>query len=139
MEHVACAEPGRGVLVVSHEWRLDFEEVRELLAAGFEAIHAVDAFHAIRQYATRRISAVVLNRCLPDIEVSELITYFRRHDEALPIVMLSTTMPVVDIPREVDAVIQKYGCATLLPPTLEVLLGTRTAHRTKEDSLAQAA
>ncbi len=114
------------LLCISHEWSLGFEALRELADAGFRVISVSTGFDAIRQYAEREIDAIVVNRRLPDIELDELISFLRRHDEGLPVVMLSTVMPAPNIPAGVDAVIQKHGCAGLLVPTLEMLLAGRT-------------
>ena len=110
------------LLCVSHEWSLGFEEVRELSNAGFYLIPAANGFEAIKHFATRAIDAVLVNRRLPDISVDDLATYFRRHHEDLPIVMISNSMPVPDAPASVNAVVQKHHCSTLLVPTLQVLL-----------------
>ena len=126
------------VLCISHEWNLGFEELRELANAGLRVIPSTSAFDAIKHFATRDIDAIIVNRCLPDIEVADLATFFRHHSESIPIIMLSNTMPVHNAPAEVDAVIGKHNCATLLVPTLEVLLKS-SAKTDDEDSLAQAA
>lgn len=131
------------VLCVSHEWNLGFEELRAFSKAGFRVIPAPNGFEAVKQYAAREIDAIVVNRRLPDIEVSELVSYFRHHDDGIPIVVLSTVMPLKSAPTAVDAVIQKHGCALLLVPTLEVLLADRTPKRAAAGSdnypFAQAA
>ena len=129
------------VLCVSHEWSLGFEELRELSNAGFRVLPVGTGYDAIKQFAARDIDAVLVNRRLPDIEMHELVRYFRNHDESLPIVMLSLAMPVTMVPTEVDAVINKYSCAALLVPTLEVLLSGRRAEPVLGDDafLSQAA
>ena len=110
------------LLCVSHEWSLGFNELRELSNAGYYLIPAASGFDAIKQFATREIDAVLVNRRLPDIEVDDLATYFRLHHEDLPIVMISNSLPVPDAPASVDAIIQKHHCSSLLVPTLQVLL-----------------
>jgi DNA-binding response OmpR family regulator len=115
------------LLCVSHEWSLGFNELRELSNAGYYLIPAANGFEAIKQFATRPIDAVLVNRRLPDILVDDLATYFRLHHEGLPIVMISNAMPVVDAPASVDAIVQKHHCGTLLVPTLQVLLDRKSA------------
>lgn len=126
------------VLCISHEWNLGFNELRELANAGLRVIPSTSAFDAIKQFATREVDAIILNRSLPDIEVADLVTFFRHHSEDIPIVMLSNTMPVKNAPAELDAVIGKHNCAALLVPTLEVLLKAN-AKVDDEDWFAQAA
>lgn len=126
------------LLCVSHEWSLGFNEVRELSNAGFYLIPAANGFDAIKQFATRPIDAVLVNRRLPDIEVEDLATYFRLHHENLPIVMISNSLPVQDAPASVDAIIQKHHCGTLLVPTLQVLLEQKT-EPAFDEGMAEAA
>ena len=113
------------VLCISHEWNLGFEELRGLANAGFCVIPAPNGYEAVRQYASREIGAVIINRHLPDIEVADLLSYFRHHDETMPIVMLSAVMPLESVPAAVDAVIHKSSGADLLVPTLNVLIRGR--------------
>jgi DNA-binding response OmpR family regulator len=128
------------VLCISHEWNLGFDELRELANAGLRVIPSTSAFDAIKQFATRDIDAIIVNRRLPDIEVADLITFFRHHAENIPIVMLSNSMPVQNAPAEVDALMGKHNCAALLVPTLEVLMkSTKKANENDEDWFAQAA
>ena len=77
------------VLCASHEWNLGFEELRELSNAGFRVIPVSTGLDAIKQFAAREIDAIVLNQRLPDGPVSDLVSYFRHHDQGIPIVMLS--------------------------------------------------
>lgn len=126
------------LLCVSHEWSLGFNELRELSNAGFYLIPAANGFEAIKQFATRSIDAVLVNRRLPDIQVSDLLTYFRMHHEGLPIVMISNSLPVADAPASLDAIIQKHHCSTLLVPTLQVLL-EKTSDPAFEEGMAEAA
>jgi DNA-binding response OmpR family regulator len=126
----------KNVLVVSHEWNLGFDDLRELSNAGFQAVPAADAFQAVTIFATRPIAAVIVDRRLPDISVADLVAYFRQHNERIPIVMLSAVMPVLDVPAAVDAVIAKRDCSTLLVPTLQ-LASRNTADET--ESFSQAA
>lgn len=126
------------LLCVSHEWSLGFNELRELSNAGFYLIPAANGFEAIKQFATRSIDAVLVNRRLPDIQVSDLLTYFRMHHEGLPIVMISNSLPVADAPASLDAIIQKHHCSTLLVPTLQVLL-ENTSDPAFEEGMAEAA
>jgi len=114
------------VLCVSHEWNLGFEELRALADVGFRVIAAASGLEAVKQFAAREINAIVVNRRLPDIDVNELVSFFRHQDRGIPIVMLSTVMPMQSAPAMVDAVIHKHGCAALLPPTLQVLLASRS-------------
>ena len=128
------------LLCVSHEWNLGFEELRALSNAGFRVIPAPNGYDAVKQFASRDIDAVIVNRRLPDIELGDLVSYFRHHDDGIPIVMISTVMPPATVPPEVDAVINKYSCAALLVPTLEVLLRGRKLHEVSSDnSMAEAA
>jgi DNA-binding response OmpR family regulator len=128
------------LLCVSHEWNLGFEELRALSSAGFRVIPSLNGFEAIKQFASREISAVIVNRRLPDIELCDLLAYFRHHEEDIPIVMLSAVMPLESVPTEVDAVIQKSSCAALVVPTLEVLRrDRRTRTAAARDGLVQAA
>jgi DNA-binding response OmpR family regulator len=129
------------VLCVSHEWSLGFEELRELSNAGFRVLPVASGYDAIKQFTTREIDAIIVNRRLPDIEVRDLVQYFRSHDESLPIVMLSSVMPVSTVPTSVDAVIHKHSGAALLVPTLEVLLSARCAKHVPggDDLLSRAA
>ncbi len=113
------------LLSVSHEWNLGFEELRELSNAGFRVIPATTGDDAVKRFAARDIDAVIVNHRLPDIELGELVSYFRHRDDGIPIVMLSAVMPPPAVPPEVDAVINKYSSAALLVPTLEVLLRGR--------------
>lgn len=108
------------LLVVSHEWNLGFEELRELANAAYQVIPAASGFDAVKIFATRPIAAVVVNRSLPDMDVADFAGYIHKHNESLPIVMLSAVMPVLEIPEGVDAVIAKHDCSTLLVPTLQL-------------------
>lgn len=128
------------VLCVSHEWNLGFEELRALSNAGFRVYPAPTGYDAVKQFASRDIDAVIVNRRLPDLEVADLVTYFRHHGEDIPIVMVSNVMPPSSVPAEVDSVISKYSCSGLLVPTLEMLLGGRKVKEVAaDDSLAEAA
>lgn len=127
------------LLCISHEWSLSLNEVRELSNAGFYLIPAADGFQAIKQFATRSIDAVIINRRLPDISVEDLATYFRRHHESLPIVMISNVMPVTDVPAAIDAVVQKHFCSTLLVPTLQLLLKKTDEAEMPLQGMAEAA
>lgn len=128
------------VLCVSNEWNLGFEELREMSNAGFRVIPAPNGYEAVRQFASRTIDAVIINRRLPDIEVADLLSYFRHHNETIPIVMLSAVMPLTAVPAGVDAVIHKASGAGLLVPTLQVLVRSRTQRETAGgESVAQAA
>ena len=129
------------VLCISHEWNLGFEELRALSDAGFRVIPVPNGFEAIKRYAACEIDAVVMNRRLPDIEVSDLVSFFRHHDVDVPIVVLSTVMPLESVPEAVDAVISKHGCAPLLVSTLDVLLAMRAPKpiAAEGDDFAQAA
>ncbi len=128
------------LLCVSHEWNLGFEVLRELSNAGFRVFPAPSGYEAVKQFASRDIDAVIVNHRLPDIDLAELVTYFRHHEDGIPIVMISTIMPPPKVPQEVDAVINKYSCAALLVPTLEVLLHGRTFKpAAPRDSMAEAA
>ena len=80
------------VLCVNDEWSLGFEELRALSHAGFRVIPVGTGYDAIKQFATREIDAILVNCTLPDIEVRDLVRYFRGHDESIPIVMLSPVM-----------------------------------------------
>ncbi|MGH9644793.1 MAG: response regulator, partial [Terriglobales bacterium] len=113
--------------------------VRELSNAGFYLIPAANGFEAIKQFATRSIDAVLVNRRLPDISVADLAQYFRLHHEGLPIVMISSAMPVTDAPDSIDAIVQKHHCSTLLVPTLKVLLDPGSETETPSHGLAEAA
>jgi DNA-binding response OmpR family regulator len=115
------------VLCVSHEWNLGFEELRALSNAGFRVRTVANGFEAIKQFAEHEIDAILVNRQLPDVEVSELVSFFRNHDADIPIVMLSTVMPLKSASGTVDAVIHKQSAAQLLVPTLEFLLAARAA------------
>ena len=127
------------LLCVSHEWSLGLKEVRELSNAGFYLIPAANGFEAIKQFATRSIDAVLVNRRLPDIAVDDLAHYFRMHHEGLPIVMISSSMPVVDAPASIDAIVQKHHCSTLLVPTLQVLLDMSSDFDAPAHGFAEAA
>ena len=127
------------LLCISHEWSLSLNEVRELSNAGFYLIPAADGFQAIKQFATRSIDAVIINRRLPDISVEDLATYFRRHHESLPIVMISNVMPVTAVPAAIDAVVQKHFCSTLLVPTLQLLLKKTDEAEMPLQGMAEAA
>ena len=127
------------LLCVSHEWNLGFAELRELADAGFRVIPAATGFDAVKQFATAEIDAVVLNRRLPDIQVSDLSAYFRHHNPGVPIVLVSARMPVPDAPPSVDAVIGKSCCSGLLVATLQVLLRDPSAEPQGDDAFAQAA
>ena len=128
------------VLCVSHEWNLGFEELRALSNAGFRLFPAPSGYDAVKQFASRDIDAVIVNRRLPDIEVTDLVDYFRHHSEGIPIVMVSNVMPLPSVPSNVDAVINKYSCAGLLVPTLELLLPGRPVRQVAiDDTLAEAA
>ncbi len=115
------------ILCVSHEWSLGFDELREMSNAGFRVIPTANGYDAVKQYASRDIDAVIVNRRLPDIEVADLLSYFRHHNETIPIVMLSSVMPLPSVPETVDAVIQKSSGAGLLVPTIQVLLRSRVS------------
>lgn len=110
------------LLCVSHEWSLSLKDVRELSDAGFYLIPAANGLEAIKQFATRTIDAVVVNRRLPDIPVEDLTAYFRNHSAEMPVVMISSAMPVPETPATVDAVIHKHSSHDLLVPTLLTLL-----------------
>ncbi len=127
------------VLCVSHEWNLGFEELRALANGGFRVVSAPNGHEAIRHFATKAIDAVIVNRRLPDIEVADLVSYFRNHDEGIPIVMLSAVMPPESVPAKVDAVVHKYSSAALLVPTLELLLASRSAKQAERSPLPKAA
>lgn len=107
------------VLVISHEWNLGFDELRELADAGFQVVPATNGFEAVKIFATRAVAAVIVNRRLPDINVADLVSYFRHHNDSMPIVMLSAVMPVLNVPPAVDAVLSKRDCATLLCRSLQ--------------------
>lgn len=126
------------VLVVSHEWNLGFEDLRNLSDAGFRVITASSGFDAIKQFATRPIAAVIVNRRLPDMDVADLTTHFRHYDQKLPIVMVSPMTPVRNAPVNVDAIIAKHDAATLLPSTLQILSRARAcADAASTNSLAK--
>jgi len=128
------------VLCVSHEWNLGFEELRELSNAGFRVIPAATGYEAVKQYAARDIDAIIVNRRVPDIEIEDLVSFFRHHNESIPIVMLSSVMPLPSVPPAVDAVIQKSSSAGLLVPTLQLLLADRESKPVPEtNGFAQAA
>ena len=129
------------VLCVSHEWNLGFEELRELSNAGYRVIPACCGVEAVKKFATHEIGAVIVNRRLHDIDVAELVSYFRNHDQDIPVVMISSVMPLPSAPKSVDAIVQKYSCASLLVPTLDVLQSTRLPRKTAEEgeSWSQAA
>ena len=128
------------LLCVSHEWNLGFEELRALSNAGFRVLPAPSGYEAVKQFASRAIDAVIVNHRLLDIDLGELVTYFRHHDDGIPIVMISAVMPPPAVPPEVDAVINKYSCAALLVPTLEVLLhGRQVKPAASDHSMAEAA
>lgn len=113
------------ILCVSHEWNLGFEELRALSNAGFRVFPAPSGYDSVKQFASRPMDAVIVNRRLPDIDVGDLVAYFRQNDDGIPIVMISPVMPPDAVPPEVDAVLNKYSCGALLVPTLEVLLHDR--------------
>ena len=128
------------ILCVSHEWNLGFDELREMSNAGYRVIPVPNGYEAVRQFAEREIAAIVVNRRLPDIEIADLISYFRHNKEEIPIVMLSAVMPLASVPSAVDAVIHKSSAAGLLVPTLQVLLAGRKPEPIAEsDGLPQAA
>ncbi len=128
------------LLCISHEWNLGFEELRELSNAGFRVFPTPSGYEAVKQFASRDIDAVIVNHRLPDIDLGELVCYLRHHDDSMPIVMISAVMPPPMGPPEVDAVINKYSCAALLVPTLEVLLhGRMLKPVASDDSMAEAA
>ena len=116
------------LLCVTHEWELETEEMRQLEGSGFRVVRATNGFDAIKHFATGDIDAVVVNRRLPDISIADLAAYFRHH-KSLPIVMVSTFMPVRNVPSAVDAVIGKPDCGSLLAATLQVLLKETPAQR----------
>jgi DNA-binding response OmpR family regulator len=127
------------VLCVSHEWSLSLKDVRALCDAGFYLIPASNGFDAVKQFATRVIDAVIVNRRLPDIAVDDLTTYFRRHKEDLPIVMISNVLPVTEPVGYVDAVIHKHGAGDRLVPTLQSLLNRLPDGPRPENAAAEAA
>jgi len=128
------------VLCVSDEWNLGFEELRALSNAGFRVIPVPNGYEAVKQFAAREIEAIIVNRRVADIEIADLLSFFRHHDETIPIVMLSSAMPVPSVPATVDAVIQKSSGVGLLVPTLQLLLANRDSQAVLENSgLAQAA
>ena len=127
------------VLCVSHEWSLSLKDVRELSDAGFYLIPAANGFEAVKHFATRPIDAVVVNRRLPDIDVDDLATYFRRHKENLAIVMICNGLPVPEPPAAVDAVIPKRCSSELLVPTLQTLLRKSAENLATESTSAEAA
>lgn len=110
------------LLCVSHEWSLSLKDVRELSDAGFYLIPASNGLEAVKHFSTRQIDAVIVNRRLADIGVDDLTTYFRHHNADMPIVMISSSMPLTDAPAAVDAVIHKHSSHDLLVPTLLSLL-----------------
>lgn len=128
------------VLCVSHEWNLGFDELRALSNAGFRVFPTPSGYDAVKQFASRDIDAVIVNRRLPDLDIADLVSYFRDHQKHIPIVMISNVMPAGAVPAEVDSVISKYSSAALLVPTLEMLLdGRKPKAIAADDTLAEAA
>ena len=125
------------LLCVTHEWELENEEMRQLADSGYRVIRTTNGFDAIKHFATGEVDAVVVNRRLPDISVADLATYFRHHKN-LPIVMVSTSMPVRNVPSAVDAVIGRPDCGNLLTATLQVLL-KETPARPDDERFARVA
>lgn len=127
------------VLCISHEWNLGFAELRELSNAGFRVVPVPNGYEAVKQFAARDMEAIIVNRRVPDVELADLLSYFRHHKETIPIVMLSTVMPLPSVPSTVDAVIQKSSSAGLLVPTLELLLARRAPKPVAAGGWAHAA
>ncbi len=128
------------ILCISHEWNLGFEALRNLADAGFVAYPAPTGIDALREFAARPISAILVNPTLPDIPVAELIDFFKSHDPNLAVIMISNSMPLAARPAGVDSVMSRHHAADLLVPTLQLLLPEQPcAAHASEEALPRAA
>ncbi len=87
----AKTTPAETILVVDDEESFRSGVVRQLRAAGFDAIEALDGAEAFRIYGERskEISAVLLDLVMPNTSGSETLAMLRYYAPALPIVVMS--------------------------------------------------
>ena len=115
----------RTVLCVSHEWNLRFADLRALADAGFSIATATSGRAALKLISQREITAVLLNRRLPDMDVQEFARQIKAREPMMPVIMLSPRMHAADEAGNcIDAVMSCHLTHGLLVPTLQVLLTT---------------
>ncbi len=105
--------------------------VRELDAAGYEAVHAADGLAALELYAEQSPDLVILDWMLPKLDGLEVLRQIRQSASgAVPVLMLTARNEEVDrvIGLEVgadDYLIKPFGMRELIARVRQVLEADR--------------